>query len=175
MDIRYYRDIAAAIKKLGASEQSEARRLLGTHLDMLNILWAFRYRVYYGLSAEEIVNYTMWHTFHTDVGLIQTIAMGATPAEVIESIWGFGMVDLNSLDGDTRETDNIPKLEMLLMRYWRRLALSASHGFPFRLGVILAYLIIQELETQDLVRLLEAKAMGWQPEHIKTHLIRTEG
>lgn len=175
LDIRYYRDIAAAIKKLDSSERAEARRLLGTHIDILNVLWAFRYRVYYGLSAEEIVNYTMWHTFRTDVDLIQAIALGATPSDVIVRVWGRDAIDWALLDENTDEHLVVPKLEMVLMRYWRQLAVGASHGYPFRLGALLAYLILQELETQDLVRLLEGKAMGWPDDRITTHLIRIEG
>ncbi|MHB9034397.1 MAG: V-type ATPase subunit, partial [Anaerolineae bacterium] len=73
LDIRYYRDIANVIRKLSGDDQLEARRILGTRIDMLNILWAFRHRVYYGMSAEEIVNYTLWRTFRTDTNLVREI------------------------------------------------------------------------------------------------------
>lgn len=174
LDIRYYRDLYAAIKKLDAAGREEAHLLLGTYLDILNILWAFRYRVYYGMSAEEIVNYTIWHTFHTDVALIRSIALGATPIEVIQRVWGTHAVDYSPLMGLESAFEMMPMLETVLLRYWYRLARQMRHGFPFRIGVILAYLILEELEILDLVRILEAKRIGWTPERIRAHLIRVE-
>ena len=172
LDIRYYRDIVAAAKNLETSARAEAFSLLGTQLDILNILWAFRYRVYYGLSAEEIVNYTLWHTTRTDANLVRTIALGASPADVVERVWGRGAVDLEGLGDAQNEVDQIPGLEMALLRFWRGLALKQTHGYPFRLGAILGYLILEELEVQDLVRILEGKILEWDSERIRQHLIR---
>ena len=174
LDVRYYRDVAAAINKLGPSERAEARRVLGTYLDILNMLWAFRYRVYYGLSAEEIVNYTLWHTIHTDADLVRTIALGATPGDIVTQIWGPHAVDLSPLQDARAEPEMLPRLEAALMRYWRGLAAQQTHGYPFRLGAILGYLILEELETQDIVRILEGKMIGWDVERIREHLVRVE-
>jgi vacuolar-type H+-ATPase subunit C/Vma6 len=174
MDVRYYRDIPAAIKQLGAGESLVAKRLLGTHLDILNILWAFRYRVYYRLSAEEIINFTIWHTVHTDVALIQAIATGAPPAEIVERIWGPESVDLSPLDQVKTEAEQLPLLELALQRYWRGLAASAMTGYPFGLGPILGYVILQEIEVLDLVTILEAKALGWGQDRIQGRLLRVD-
>ena len=141
LDIRYYRDIVAASNKLGRAS-AEARLVLGTHLDILNILWAFRYRVYYGLSAEEIVNYTLWRTIHTDADVIQAIALGAAPQEIVERVWGPDKVDLSALDGLDSEGAMIPALEMALLRHWRELAHQQMLGYPFRLGASLGYLVL---------------------------------
>jgi len=171
MDVRYYRDIPAAIKHLGSGERPIAVRLLGTLLDILNILWAYRYRVYYRLSAEEIVNFTIWHTVHTDVTLIQTIATGAPPIDVIERTWGRDTIDLSAVPQAKSEADQLPLIELALRRYWYRLAQSATTGYPFGLGRILGYVIIQELEVSDIVTIVEAKGLGWGRERIAQHLI----
>jgi V/A-type H+/Na+-transporting ATPase subunit C len=174
LDIRYYRDIVVASNRLGRAEREEARQVFGTHLDILNILWAFRYRVYYGLSAEEIVNYTLWHTIHTDADVIQAIALGATPQEIVERVWGPGKVDLSALEGLTSESAMIPALEMALLRHWRALAHQKMLGFPFRLGASLGFLVLSELEVQDLVTVLEGKSLRWDRARIQQHLIRVE-
>lgn len=171
MDIRYYRDIAAVIKRLTGAEQIEARRLFGSYLDMLNILWAFRYRVYYGLSAEEIINYTLWHAIRTDTTLIRRIALGADPREVLAGLWGEGAVDLSRISASDSDVEMMPKLELALYQYWRRLAQREMTGYPFRLGVLLGYLILQELEVRDVITILEGKGMKWSPKRIQQHLI----
>lgn len=171
MDVRYYRDIPAAIKHLGAGDRGIATRLLGTRLDILNILWAFRYRIYYQLSAEEIINFTIWHTVHTDVTLIQTIATGAPIRDVVEQIWGRDVIDLDAVAQARDEAAQLPLLELALHRYWHSLAKRAMTGYPFGLGLILGYLIVQEIEVHDLVTAVEAKGLGWGRERITQRLI----
>ncbi|MBC7236276.1 MAG: V-type ATPase subunit [Chloroflexi bacterium] len=174
LDIRYYRDLDAAIGHLKGQDYADARMLLGTHIDMLNILWAFRYRVYYGLSPEEIVNYTLWHGIRTDIELIRRIALGATPEEILTEIWPIAHLDLSSL-AELDDARKLPELENILLAYWRKLASAAMRGYPFRLAALLGYLILQELEIQDLVTLLEGKAMGWTDDRIERQLIRSRG
>ena len=190
LDIRYYRDLAAAIKHLGGADREEARRLLGAHLDMLNVLWAFRYRSYYGLSAEEIVNYTLWQTVRTDAAVVRDIALGAEPRDILLRVWGEGAFDpvlLQSLgpsqgtmDADVLHPPDVlhpqasllPRIELILRRYWMRLAEREMGGYPFKLGALLGYLVLQQLEVHDLVTLLEGKGMGWELERIRQHLVR---
>jgi V/A-type H+/Na+-transporting ATPase subunit C len=172
LDVRYYRDVDTAIKHLGGSDRDEARSVLGTLLDILNILWAFRYRVYYQMSVEEIVNYTLWHTVRTDTGVIRDIALGADPRDILLRLWGEGAIDLSLLRDYGPLAQMMPRLELTLYRFWRHRAEREMAGYPFKLGAILGYLVLQELEARDLVTLLEGKGMGWTPERIEQHLIR---
>jgi len=174
LDIRYYRDLAAAVNKLHGSDHREARRVVGTRIDLLNVSWAYRFREYYKLSPEEIVNYTLWRTFRTDTALVRRIAMGADPRQVLRDLLGSD-VDVEQI-GDWEEDSarGLIKLEMALDRYYYRTALRESAGYPFRLGVILGYLGLLQYEARDLVTLLEGKTMGWDAARIREHLIRDE-
>lgn len=173
LDIRYYRDLAAAIEALSGDERVQARRVLGTRLDILNILWAYRYRTYYNLSAEEIVNYTLWRTVRTNTALIRDIALGADPQDIITRVWGPQAIDLTQLaSGDPMRV--LLRLELLLERFWHHLAQRELSAYPFSLGTILGYLVLEEHEAEDLVTLLEAKGLGWEPERIEEHLVRGE-
>lgn len=175
LDIRYYRDLAAAIVRLKGSDRADARRVLGTRLDMLNVSWAYRYREYYKLSPEEIVNYTLWHTFKTDTALIRDIALGAHPREVLVRVFGEGALDLSVVDDYFQdEARGLMRLEMALERYWWRLARREMGGYPFRLGGILGYLVLSEYEIRNLITLLETKGMGWEPARVQEYLIGGE-
>jgi len=172
LDIRYYRDLAAAVRDLGGADGADAHRLFGTYLDMLNILWAYRHREYYHLSPEEIVNYTLWRTDHTDIRLVREIALGAEPRDVIERVFGPGRVDLPAADTGADTAARLPAVETALHRYWRGLAERQTGGYPFRLGAIIGYLVLDEIEVRDLILLLEAKGMGWSAELVQQHLTR---
>ena len=173
LDVRYYRDVAQAVQRLSGADRAPAQLLLETYIDILNVLWAYRYRIYYGLSPEEIVNYTLWRTWHTDADLVRDIALGASPQDVVARIWGDWRVDLSPLEG-LAEGQMLPLLEKTLERYWRGLAVKAKRGFPFGMGVLLGYVILDELECRDVVRALEGKAIGWSPERIRQVLVRGE-
>lgn len=173
LDIRYYRDVAGAIRQLKGADREEAERILGTRLDILNILWAFRHKVYYDMSAEEIVNYTMWRTFRTDTHLVREIALGADPRDIIRRIWGT-QVDLSLLEGVSNPIQQMPALGLTLDRFWWKLALREMSGYPFKLGAVLGVLVLSDMEIRDLVTILEAKGMGWTREQICVNLIRVE-
>jgi len=174
LDIRYYRDLAAAIMRLRGSEGEQARRLLGTWLDALNIQWAFRHRIYYHLSPEEIINYTLWNTIRTDTDLVRDIALGASPDEILIRVWGEGAIDPSFLEGVEDEAQMVLRLELALTRYWQSLARRAVRGYPFGLGAILGYVVLVELEVRDLVTILEGKGMGWDHQRISQRLIGWE-
>jgi V/A-type H+-transporting ATPase subunit C len=172
LDIRYYRDIASAIRKLQGDERAEAQRIFGTWLDILNILWAFRHKVFYGLSVEEIVNYTLWRTYRTDINLVREIALGADPRDILYRVWGTA-IDLTLIESAGSDFQMMPKLELTLQRFWRNLASKEMGGYPFKLGSIIGYLVLEETEIHELVTLLESKGMGWSPDRIRQNLIRT--
>jgi len=174
-DIRYYRDLAAAIMHLKGKDGEDARCVLGTRLDMLNILWAFRHRIYYNLSPEEIINYTLWHTPRTDTDLVRDIALGASPSDILTRVWGEGTFDLSFLEDIENEAQMMPGLELTLQRYWWTLANHAMSGYPFGLRALLGYIVLNEMEAQDLVTVLEGKRMGWSRERINNLLIGWEG
>lgn len=171
LDVRYYRDISSAVRKLQGEERLDAQRIFGTRLDILNILWAFRHRIFYGLSAEEIVNYTLWRTFRTDTSLVREIALGANPSDILRRVWG-NAINLDLIESAGNDFQMMPKLELTLERFWRSLAVNEMGGYPFKLGSILGYLVLEESEIHDLVTLLEGKGMGWTPERIRQNLLR---
>jgi V/A-type H+-transporting ATPase subunit C len=173
LDVRYYRDLAAGVMDLHGADRDGARRIIGSRIDMLNVMWAYRFREYYKLSPEEIVNYTLWHTFKTDTNLVRDIAMGADPHDVLARVFGEQSFDL-SVVGDyfQDEARGLMRLEMALERYWWHMARRELSGYPFQLGGILGYLVLAEFEIRDLVTLLETKGMGWEEAAVREHLIR---
>jgi V/A-type H+/Na+-transporting ATPase subunit C len=171
LDVRYYRDIASGVRKLQGEERVDAQRIFGTRLDILNILWAYRHRIFYGLSVEEIVNYTLWQTFRTDMLLVREIALGAAPSDILRRVWG-NAINLDLIESAGNDFQMMPKLELTLERFWRSIAVNEMGGYPFKLGSIIGYLVLEESEIRDLVTLLEGKGMDWSAERIRQNLLR---
>src|SRR5438046_504689 len=59
LDLSYWRHLWAEARKLTGQDQEQGVKIIGALLDMNNLMWAIRYRVYHKLSEEELINYTL--------------------------------------------------------------------------------------------------------------------
>jgi V/A-type H+-transporting ATPase subunit C len=156
LELDFYERLWAAADTLRPADTLRARRLLGVLFDVLNLNWIARYRDTLQLSPEEILNYTLrqgrWINFPLRRQLAEDgsvpwhVALARTPyARLLEDVpHGQGF--------DAAST-----------RLWRFLgaeALQALRGYPFHIGVLLAFLITQSIELRDVQVLLAAKSLA---------------
>jgi V/A-type H+-transporting ATPase subunit C len=167
LDLGYWRDLWRDVQGLPDQDREQAERLIGSELDVGNLVWAIRYRVNHHLSEEEIINYTLPIGYRVRDDSIRAIAAGADIAHVISEV-------VPTL-GDTRELlrdpqDGLPKLEASLLRYIVERCRTAFLGYPFHIGIPVAYLLLTELEIQDLTVLVEAKSSKMPPDQVLPYL-----
>lgn len=67
----------------------------------------------------------------------------------------------------------LPKLEVLLKRQLLKQCLAAFVGSPFHIGLPLAFLVMSELEVEDLIVLTEAKSTNLASEEYQPLLLKT--
>jgi len=132
-------------------------------------MWVIRYRVYYQLSEEELINYTLPFGYHVRDADVRAIAAGADLASVVERVYP-EIPDVGALLEEPRS--GLPKLEVELNRHIMRQCLAAFTGNPFHIGVPLAFLVLSELEIQDLTVLIEAKSSQMPDEEFRPYLLR---
>ena len=101
---------------------------------------------------------------------IRAIAAGADIASVISRIYP-GIPDVNSLLENPQT--GLPKLEVLLRRQVMKQCLAAFVGSPFHIGIPLAFLVMHDLEVQDLIVLIEAKSSNMPDEEFRPFLLKT--
>jgi len=167
LDLTYWRELWQIVNTLPGNDRVQARRLIGTLVDANNLMWAVRYRVYFHLAEEELINYTLPFGYHVRDEDIRAIAAGADIAQVVRRIYP----DLPDVDDMLQDPQHgLGDLEMELSRDLLRQCRAAFVGDPFQVGVPLAYLQLLELEIQDLTVLMEAKAGGVPPQDIRPYL-----
>ncbi|MEJ2208137.1 MAG: V-type ATPase subunit [Anaerolineae bacterium] len=170
LDLSHWRRVWQAVRQLGGDDGEWAKRLVGNRLDRLNITWAFRYRIYYHLSAEEIINYTLPYGYRSDDSIVRAIAGGAGIGEVVDMVWGGDTPELAELEaGSSRES--LQAFEVALSRLECREARRPFAGQPFHLGVLLGYLIRKECEAHDLTTLAESKAERLPVDQVESYLV----
>ncbi len=138
-------------------------------MDVNNLMWVIRYKVYYQLSEEEIINYTLPFGYRVRDEDVRSIAAGADLASVVGRVFP-GIPDLNTLLENPRV--GLPQLEIILKRRLMEQCLAAFTGNPFHIGIPLAFLILSQLEIEDLTVLIEAKSSHMSEEEYGHFMLR---
>jgi V/A-type H+-transporting ATPase subunit C len=173
LDLDYWREVWRDVNRLPAADRVQGLRVVGSLVDLNNLMWAIRYRVYHHLSEEEIVNYTLPFGYRVQDEDLRAIAAGADITQVVVSIYP-GLADADALLQEPRS--GLPELELRLQRYVVEECRAAFIGYPFHVGVLLAYLLLNKLEIQDLTVLIEAKSLQVSADRFRPHLLtRCEG
>ncbi len=168
LDLYYWREIWNEINKLAKTDREQAVRIIGMLLDVSNLMWAIRYRVYYNLSEEEVINYTLPIGYQVKDADIRAIAAGADIPQIVSRIYP-KITEAANLLVDPK--DGLPKLEILFQRYVMERSKEAFIGYPFQIGVPLAFLVLKDMEVQDLTVLIEAKASKMPAEEFQPYLV----
>ncbi len=167
LDLAYWRELWQDVQRLVGREREHALRLVGTMLDINNLMWAIRYRVHYQLSEEEIINYTLPFGYRVHDRDIRAIAAGGAIAPLLARIYP----DLGDVSGYLDTPGLLSRLEIRLQQRLAAQCNAAFVGYPFHVGIPTAYLLLNELEIQDLTVLIEAKAMQATPETFLPYLV----
>ena len=170
LDLYYWRQLWQEASRLLGQDHGPALRIVGSLLDMNNMMWAIRYRVYQHLSEEELINYTLPFGYHVSDEDIRAIAAGADISSIIMRLYP-GLPDVNSLLEQPKR--GLPILELEIKRYLAQQCLAAFVGNPFHVGVPLAFLVLSDLEVQDLTVLIEAKFTGVAASNYQPYLLRS--
>ena len=155
LDLGYWRSLWQEAQKLAGEDHRQATRVIGALIDANNLMWAIRYKVYKKLTEEELINYTLSIGLRVRDSDVRAIAAGADIASAVGRLYPELREEV-SLKDDLRA--DLPLLEVALKRAMARRCMVAFLGNPFHVGLPLAYLVLHDLEVQDLTTLLEAKA-----------------
>jgi len=168
LDLNYWRNLWVNTNRLPSQDRTQSLRVIGPLVDMTNVMWALRYRVYHRFSEEEVINYTLPFGYRVRDEDIRAIAAGADIVRVVERLYP----GLNEVENLLEEPERgLPKLELQLQRRLIGQLKSIFTGFPFHIGLPLAFLLLNELELQDLTVLIEAKATYMATEEYTPYLL----
>lgn len=174
LDLAYYRRLLRILASLSGQDRHEGERFVETLINGYNLLWAFRYRVYFELSPEEIINYTLQRRLRVNATMVRQIALGVSLSEATRAVWGDRLPGLEHLE-TLPPAEALPRLELILHRSRRERAQRTLEGYPFHLGTILAYTVLLESEVHDLTAIVEGKAAGLPAGQIRPTLVGARG
>jgi V/A-type H+-transporting ATPase subunit C len=171
LDLDYWRRLWSEARKLSGKDREMGVKIIGSLLDMNNLMWVIRYKIYHKLSEEELINYTLPFGFRVKDEDVRAIAAGSDIAATVSRIYP-GISDVNSLFEHPQS--GLPKLEQQLKRQVMRQCVAAFIGDPFHIGIPLAYLVLSDFEIQDLTVLIEAKSSKVPEDEYRPLLLKTK-
>jgi V/A-type H+-transporting ATPase subunit C len=168
LDLAYWRTLWRDATRLSGRDRERAMSLIGPLVDMSNLMWAIRYRTYHHLSEEEIINYTLPFGYRVHDQDIRSIAAGADITRVVGRIYP-ELVERGALSASL--SSDLAQLERRLQQRIVERSRAAFLGYPFHVGIPIAYVLLNRAEIQDLTVLIEAKSSGMPTEGFLSYLV----
>ncbi len=170
MDHFYYSNLLAAIEKLSRRDRNIALRLIGVEIDLQNINWIIRFKNYYNLPLEPVLAAIVPGGFNLDKALITELY---SAQNVTSALQVFVRGRYPGLSGfvSSKTTDVTSRLLLIQQMLNEIMKQEVQHilvGYPFTIGIILAYFILKRSELRKVRIILNTKQYGADQERIES-------
>lgn len=169
LDQYYYNNLIEKAGALNKRDRRIALRLIGIEIDLLNISWVVRFRNFYRLPQETVLGLAIPHGHTIDQDALREVYASENVTRILQGIitkkYPSLAVFLSSEAGDTNSRILLIEqvLDQILMLEVRRIL----SGYPFSIGIILAYFILKRRDIRRIGTVLNAKQYNMKKERIR--------
>lgn len=169
LDQYYYNNLIEKAGALNKRDRRIALRLIGIEIDLLNISWVVRFRNFYRLPQETVLGLAIPHGHTIDQDALREVYASENVTRILQGIitkkYPSLAVFLSSEPGDTNSRILLIEqvLDQILMLEVRRIL----SGYPFSIGIILAYFILKRRDIRRIGTVLNAKQYNMKKERIR--------
>jgi V/A-type H+/Na+-transporting ATPase subunit C len=172
LDHYYYEHLLAAIDQLSSRDRRIALRLIGVEIDLQNIALIIRFKSYYDLPLESVLKALIPGGFNLKKGLVSDLYHAQNITGVLQGFVSERSPELSVLLSEAK-ADSGARLNLI-----RRILEEISQqeiqhilvGYPFTIGIILAYFVMKQQEHTKIRKILIAKQYDRKQERIETML-----
>lgn len=172
LDRWYYRALIDASAQLSGRDAPIARRLIGMEIDTINVNWVVRLRLFYsGDSARRVDGSQLLPGGSIVDRKTLDAAMAAHDpaaplAGAISTRIGVFATGEESGDHEDSSMRSLAFLESLLQQMLLVESRRILGGYPFTIGVILAYFVLSRQEARSITTVLNGKNYQLSPDYI---------
>ncbi len=172
LDHFYYKTLLSAIEKLEPADRAIALRLAGVEIDLQNIRWIIRFKRYYDLPLEAVMAAIVPGGFNLSQAAIDELYRAQNVTSVLRGYVRSRYPTLSALLS-SETSDSMSRLLLIraimeeIMKYEVHRILT---GYPFTIGIVLAYFLLKRRELSKLRIILNAKQYGVERERIESML-----
>jgi V/A-type H+-transporting ATPase subunit C len=169
VDRFFYSTLVRAADRLNSRDTRVARRLIGLEIDLQNVGWLIRFKNFYSLKADQALAYTLPGGLSLSLEAMRDgYAAERTEQEMSELVGKRypEIATLLSTQQQARGGTRLTMLERILEQIMTIEVKKAMTGYPFTIGIILAYFILKGNEIRKIMTILNAKFYNWPEERI---------
>ncbi len=173
LDQDYYRRLWEKIKDLAVIDRRRAGKLLGIEVDIENISCLLRLKQYYKLSLAEVTSCLLPGGCRVKIPHVKDFYANNDIKVLLKDLSAVSYTAIEAL-AEAASRDNKSGallLEALLQQILLKEVKHILAGYPFTIGTVVSYLILQRLDMKNIVCLLYSKFYERSAERIRKKLI----
>ena len=171
LDRELYEATWRAIEALSAPDRKIASRLIGIEIDILNINSILRLKRYYKMGLAEIASLMIPNGLQISEEFVKEVYQGRDQTSLMSELLTGVYKDVPQLVRTEDETKTFHLLEAMLKEILVRQVRRALGGFPFTIGVAIAYLRLKKMEVSNIITILNAKALRIPREELESSVV----
>ena len=170
LDHYYYATLLDAQAQLSAQDKEIAHRLIGTEIDLQNISWIVRFKSYYHLPPEAVLSALVPGGQSLRGIRYDELYNASDAASVLQDFVRKRYPGLSTLlaSAAADSTARLRILQQMLSEIRRLEVQRILSGYPFTIGIVLAYFFLKADEMARVRGLLNAKHYGRLSEPAET-------
>ena len=163
LDEFYFKRLQKGAERLLSRSDSRAvNEFLAAEIDVINILWIYRYKKYYDMTAEEIINHLIPNKNKISKGKLLELAS----CEITEFPGLVENLKYGDIFRDVDEKDWDRRFSAYLYKLYRRQLRNDAYSF----STVLAYLYLKEIDINNIITVVEGVRYGVAPEKIMKYV-----
>ena len=169
LDRYYYKNLIEKIDMLKGRDKAIAHRVVGIEIDLLNVNWIIRFRNFYKLPRTDVLELTVPHGYTLDQKALMEVYVSENITRILKNIVTKKYPSLavfltyEASDAYARILLIEQVLDQILMLEVRRIL----SGYPFSIGIVLAYFILKRRDIRKIATALNGKQYNVSKERIK--------
>lgn len=166
LDHYYFKKLYKTIERFATEDRELMEESIGRNIDVQNLQWIYRGLKYYGLSPEELLNYTLNAGYHLKFKDLKVLCYTEDMTLLAERIRATKYGDLFSDAGQ-----GTLFYELNMERYLLNLMKKLQKEHPMTILETVVYMHKKEYEVRDIFTLLESKRYHAPIEDVKKFLV----
>jgi V/A-type H+-transporting ATPase subunit C len=169
LDHLLYRRLAQGADRLGSRDREIARRLIGVEIDLQNVGWLIRFKDFYSLEAERALAHTLPGGLNFSGEIMRNSYTAEGTDRRISALVGKRYPEIAPLLASQEQAKlsaRLTLIERILEQIMTIEVRKILTGYPFTIGIILAYFILKSAEIRKIMTVLNAKFYEWPEDRI---------
>ncbi|MCL2705340.1 MAG: V-type ATPase subunit [Spirochaetaceae bacterium] len=170
LDRYFYGQLYEKAKKLDSMDFSIVKRMIGVEVDIENISWLTRFRDFYKMTMEEALTNIVPRGNFFDKKVLEQIFSSDDPTEILKDFINKKYISLSymfamqSFGSESKLVFLNRLLDQIILYEVRKM----KGGYPFSIGIVMAYFALKKNEIQKIMTILNAKYYSIEEERIKS-------